>query len=82
MFRFRIAAIVFAIVWGQSLTLWACPNCGRALEEHGLAAGYAVGILLMAGLPFLLLAAWALAIIISVKSAAGNNALQPVEKGV
>lgn len=53
---------VFAGIAASPALAQACPNCGRGLDEHGLALGYAWSIALMAGAPFAMLLAWSIAV--------------------
>lgn len=56
---------------GRAVPAWGCPNCGRGLEEHGLALGYSLSILAMASLPLLLVVAWVAAVIWIARTGAG-----------
>lgn len=40
----------------------ACPTCKGTLHDNGVATGYAVSILFMMGMPFLISAFWAVVI--------------------
>jgi len=40
----------------------ACPTCKDSLHSNGVAMGYAISILFMMGMPFLIVAFWAVLI--------------------
>ena len=42
--------------------LSACPSCKGSLHENGVATGYAISILFMMAMPFLIMAFWAVMI--------------------
>ena len=42
--------------------LSACPTCKGSLHENGVATGYAISILFMMAMPFLISAFWAVMI--------------------
>ena len=42
--------------------LSACPTCKGALHDNGVATGYAISILFMMTMPFLIMAFWAVMI--------------------
>ena len=42
--------------------LFACPTCKGSLHDNGVATGYAISILFMMAMPFLIMAFWAVMI--------------------
>ncbi len=43
--------------------LLACPTCKNGLHDNGTAAAYAISILFMMGMPFVILSCWVTTII-------------------
>ncbi len=58
-FSFILVSISFALF---ASPLFACPTCKGTLHDNGVATGYAISILFMMGMPFLIMAFWALMI--------------------
>lgn len=56
-----IAAATLTAIY--STPAFACPTCKGALHENGVATGYAISILVMMGMPFLIAAFWTVVII-------------------
>jgi len=63
--------VALALTVAASAPAWGCPGCKESLAAQGgdLAAGYNYSILFMMGMPFLLLGAGSLAMVLSVRRA-------------
>jgi len=57
--NFTFALIATAIFAGP---LSACPSCKDSLHANGVATGYAISIVFMMAMPFLIMAFWAVMI--------------------
>ena len=60
----RSTFIIFAILTSAVFcsSAMACPTCKGSLHDNGVAAGYAISILFMMGMPFLIATFWAVVI--------------------
>ena len=60
----RFSPVIFAILTSAAFcsSAMACPTCKGSLHENGVAAGYAISILFMMGMPFLIATFWAVVI--------------------
>ena len=54
------ATVLVAIAFCDSAS--ACPTCKDSLHSNGVATGYAISILFMMGMPFLIAIFWAVVI--------------------
>jgi uncharacterized membrane protein len=59
--RFCVALFVVAVT-SMCQSALGCPTCKESLHVNGVATGYAISILLMMVMPFLIVTLWALAI--------------------
>lgn len=50
-------------IFQMPTVLLACPTCKDGLHEDGTAAAYAISVLFMMGMPFVILACWVTTII-------------------
>jgi len=60
--RFLTLISTFVATVAFSVPALACPTCKGSLHDNGVATGYAISILFMMGMPFLISAFWAVVI--------------------
>ena len=60
--RSRISWIIVAMLFVIAVpdSIYACPTCGESIDEqHSIGFGYAVSILFMMSVPYMIIAWWA-----------------------
>ena len=69
----RIATIAAVLICAAG-TVQACPTCKEAIHENGSGTAYAVSILFMMSMPFVIMAFWTI-LILNLRAKARRIAL-------
>ena len=67
----RFISLIAGLAFLAPASAWACPTCKDGLHD-GTAMGYAISILFMMGMPFLILAFWTV-LILRLRAAANRS---------